>query len=175
MSIQLQPFTLDANAAAAIAATMKNSPVSLAALDCNWGPPVSGRFDTDFLQAWACAQTALKPKSVTLEGAKDDSDWNIRGDFSPVQAVGDLTLYFLSMSYGFPNQFVIRMETEDGAVYCDNNGGYGVNYRLKSYGGRVTSAVAGNPGQTGAGAPHGAIWLLPRFTGYRLVAQTGAE
>lgn len=97
-----QPFTLTQDDAIDILqSTPDRPPVQLVALDCNWGPPVSGRFD------------------------------------------------------------------------C-NNGGYGINYSLKPNAGRVTSAVTGGRRKNGPGASHGALWLLPKFTPYKLVARSGA-
>jgi len=157
--------------------TQSTPPVCLVALDCNWGPPVSGRSDTDFLQVWAAAATRLKPKRVSLLGARDDSEWNIKVDLAPVSTVGEMELFSaaLGSQYEFPNQFVIQMEDEGGSTFYDNNGGQGVNYRLVAYHGRMTSAVIGDRAKTGPGAPNGAIWLLPNFTSYVLVARSGSD
>lgn len=63
-------FTLNALEVADILRSSRSTPpVCLVALDCNWGPPVSGHFDTDFLQVWAAAAIRLKPKRVSLVGA----------------------------------------------------------------------------------------------------------
>jgi hypothetical protein len=43
-------------------------PVLFVAIDYNWGPPISGRFDVDFLQIWAAAKTSIGPKTVRLLG-----------------------------------------------------------------------------------------------------------
>jgi len=161
-----KPYTLNADDVAAILkATQTTPPVQLVALDANWGPPVSGRTDTDFLQVWAAAATSRKPKRVSLSGARVTGEWNIQVDLEPVATVGDVQLFFAALGpsqYEFPSQFVIQMESEDGSVYCDNNGGYGVNYRLDPYRGRMTSAVVGD----------GAIWLLPKFTPFVLAARS---
>jgi hypothetical protein len=172
---QTDLFTLDANDVADIVrSTPSSSPVYLVALDCNWGPPVSGRFDHDFLRVWAAAEVGLKPKKVSLLGARDHPDWDIEVDLDPVSTVGTWQLFFLSLGsqFEFPDRFVIRMEGEDGAVYYDNNGGPGVDYRLVPYKGRMTSAIIGDAAKTGPGAPYGAIWLLPKFTPYVLVARS---
>jgi hypothetical protein len=171
-------FTLNAFEVADILRSSRSTPpVCLVALDCNWGPPVSGRFDTDFLQVWAAAAIRLKPKRVSLVGARDDSKWNIEVDLDPVLTVGGMQLCFaaLGSQHEFPNQFVIRMESEDGSVFYDNNGGDGVNYRLVAYHGRMTSAVVGDGAKTGPGAPNGAIWLLPKFTPYILAARSKSD
>jgi hypothetical protein len=162
---------------AAIAGAMPGvPPVCLVALDSNWGAPVSGRFDTDFLQVWAAADSRLKPQQVSLSGARNNSGWDIHADFELVSTVGDRQLYYLAFSsqYQFPSEFVIQMKAGDGTVHWDNNGGYGVNYRLVPYAGRVTSAVVGSQSKTSPAAPDGAIWLLPKFTSYRLVRRIEA-
>jgi hypothetical protein len=190
---QTNLFTLDVHDVTDILRSMLNPPTSipptppvcLVALDCNWGPPVSGRFDTDFLQVWAAADTRLKPKRVCLVGARDNSGWNIKLDLAPVSTIRvntpvgekEMELYFAALhsQHDFPNQFVIHMEDEGGSIYYDNNGGYGVNYRLVAYQGRMTSAVIGDPAKAGPGAPNGAIWLLPKFTSYVLAARSGSD
>ncbi len=172
---QTNLFTLNARDVADILKSIRSRPpVCLVALDCNWGPPVSGRFDTDFLQVWAAAASSLKPKRVSLVGARDDSEWNIEVDLDPVSTEGEMQLYFaaLNSQYEFPNQFVIRMESEDGCLFYDNNGGHEVNYRLVAYSGRMTSAIVGDRARTGPGAPHGAIWLLPQFSSYFLAPRS---
>ncbi len=177
--LQTNLFTLNARDVADILKSIGRPPVCLVALDCNWGPPVSGRFDTDFLQVWAAAATSLKPKRVSLWGeslwpARDNSEWNIEVNLNPVSTEGEMLLFFseLGSRSEFPDQFVIRMESEDGSVFYDNNGGYGVNYRLVRCGGRMTSAVVGDGAKTGPGAPNGAIWRLPKFTSYVLAARS---
>ena len=175
---QTNLFTLNVQDVTEILKSMQSTPpVCLVALDCNWGPPVSGRSDTDFLQVWAAAATRLKPKRVSLLGARDDSEWNIKVDLAPVSTVGEMELFSaaLGSQYEFPNQFVIQMEDEGGSTFYDNNGGQGVNYRLVAYHGRMTSAVIGDRAKTGPGAPNGAIWLLPNFTSYVLVARSGSD
>lgn len=166
-------FTLDTRDVVAIVKSTGNaSPVRLVALDCNWGPPVSGRFDTDFLQVWAVAATRLKPKRVSLWGTRDGSGWTIDEELDRVSTEGEVDLFFADLGHPFPTQFVIRMEGEDGSEFYDNNGGYGIDYRLTAYGGRMTSAVVGDGAKTGPGAPNGAVWLLPKFTRYKLIARS---
>jgi hypothetical protein len=175
---QTNLFTLNAHDVEDILKSAKSTPpVCLVALDCNWGPPVSGRYDNDFLQVWAAADTSLKPKRVSLLGARDNSEWNIEVHLDPVSTVGKMQLYFVARGsqFEFPNRFVIRMESEDGSVFYDNNGGHGADYQLVAYGGRMTSAVIGDGAKTGPGAPNGAIWLLPKFTSYVLAARSKSD
>lgn len=147
----MQKLTLtEANAADILEQTIaRNTPVALVALDYNWGPPVSGRFDTDFVQIWAAARTDVRPRAVKLLLRRpwESEKW----DEMPFQLMRECEhhgLYFVDA--GLLSEFVIKLETEDGRLYFDNNGGYGVNYRLNQYGGRGTTAVAGE----------GAIWKL---------------
>ncbi len=115
----------------------------------NWGPPVTGRFDEDFLDIWVAADDSLRPQSVSLYGrentfeASSDSPWRDIGEFSKSKtanihgrAVG---LYHFS---GLPvEEFVIRLTDHRGDHHYDNNGGYGVNYRLRRYGGFQLTCV----------------------------------
>jgi hypothetical protein len=114
---------------------------------------------------------------VSLCGARNDSEWTIEVGLTRVSTEGEMALFFAAMHnpFEFPTQFVIRMECEDGSMFYDNNGGEGVNYRLAAYGGRMTSAVVGDRSKAGPGAPGGAIWLLPKFTSFVLVARSGND
>lgn len=143
------------------------SPVHFVAIDCNWGPPVSGRFDHDFLLDWVATDVRLRPKRVSLLGARNQTEWDIEVDLDLVSTVGVWQLFFL-LSLGsqieFPDRCEIRMEGEDGAIYHDNYGGHGVDYRLVPYKGRMTSSIIGDVAKSGPGATYGAIWLLLKFT-----------
>ncbi|HME07237.1 MAG TPA: hypothetical protein VKG25_09310 [Bryobacteraceae bacterium] len=117
------------------------SVVSVLSILCNWGPPVSGRFDSDFLDIWVAADDSLSPKSVVLYGCTDA--WHDIGEFVKSKttnvhgkAVG---LYRFS---GWPvEEFVVRLTDHRGDPRYDNNGGYGVNYRLRRYGGLQLNCV----------------------------------
>lgn len=119
--------------------------VALVAVDYNWGAPVSGRFDSDFLQIWAAARIDLHPRPPKLVGNYDrfgpSVNWSDKYAFERVRDCGTHALYFLNNALALGTEFVIMIEAEDGCVYYDNNGGYGVNYRLSPYGGRGTTAV----------------------------------
>ncbi len=151
----MEKFTLnEANATDLIEQIIGGrTPVALVGLDYNWGPPVSGRCDQDFYQIWAAARIDLQPKSVRLLANYDQygcpQSWSDKRTFDFVKDCGTHRLYFLSVQSPF-SEFVIKLETEGGHVYYDNNGGFGVNYRIVPYSGRGTTAVAGN----------GAIWNL---------------
>ena len=174
MSPQTQPFTLDLQDVSTIARSIDRSVlVRLAALDCNWGAPVSGRFDTDFLQVWAVVDARMQPQRVSLSGRRFEDAWNVHAELSCVGEVEGRGLYYLALSSQtqFPTEFVVLLETQNGSIYYDNNGGFGVNYRLTPYAGRVTSAVVGASQKSGSGAPNGAIWRFREFIPYTLTAQ----
>ena len=52
-----------------------NAEVRLAAIDYNWGPPISGRFDSDFTQVWAVVNSAVRPANVMLYGLFGKPGW----------------------------------------------------------------------------------------------------
>jgi hypothetical protein len=125
--------------------------VSVMSIACNWGPPVSGRFDTDYLDIWAVADESVKAASVVLYGRGEISDWsspwrdiaeftkaktaNVDGDWGS-RTVG---VYHFA---GLPvEEFVVRLTDDQGRQYFDNNGGYGVNYRLDRWVGLQTNCV----------------------------------
>jgi hypothetical protein len=142
----------------------RNVPIWLVALDYNWGPPISGRFETDFLQIWAAADTRIEPRAVKLRGnGGPDKAWIELGTFQHVKDCGAWQLYLLDAPGSLVTEFVIELHSADGSVYYDNNGGYGVNYRLTPYRGRGTMAVAGD----------GAIRMFGGFVGYHLLQRHG--
>jgi len=70
-------------------------------------------------------------------------NWNVKLSFEFVQTVDkDYDLYLLRTEK-LPVEFVIKLKSKDGSVYYDNNGGYGLNYKLVPFQGRWTSAHAG--------------------------------
>ena len=136
------------------------TPVAMVALDYNWGPPVSGRFDTDFVQIWAAARIDLHPRQVKLllKYHWQPQNWSEDLAFSHICDRDTHSLYFLGIPFPIA-EFVIKLETENSQFFYDNNGGYGCNYRLEPYSGRGTTAVAGD----------GAIWNFPTITQVRLL------
>ena len=160
----MNPFTLTESSAVEILSPNlgTNIPVLLVAIDYNWGPPIPGRFDADFLQIWAAAKTSIGPKTVRLLGNYGPNDtWVDDLQLQHVKDCGERQLYLLDQGpAGLSSEFVIKLETTNGQVYYDNNGG--VNYRLVPYVGRGTSAVAGE----------GAIWSFPGFVNYHLLKQS---
>ena len=159
----MEKYTLNqANARDILEQSKSSSPITLVALDYNWGPPVSGRFDRDFYQIWAAARLDLRPRTVKLvsniEQYWQPQKWSDKPAFTPVEDCGDYRLYFLSAPTYF-SEFVIKMETGDGQTYYDNNGGFGINYRIMPHSGRGTTAIAGD----------GAIYKLTNITAIKLL------
>lgn len=123
----------------------RRKPVSLVALDYNWGPPVSGRFDTDFVQIWAAVKKELMPRAVKLLMCSHWQPEIWRDDlcFRHICDCDEYGVYFIEITYPL-TEFVIKVETHDDREFYDNNGGFGLNYRLIPYSGRGTTAVAGD-------------------------------
>lgn len=121
--------------------------VALVALDYNWGAPISGRFDYDFCQIWAAARLDLRPQCLKLLANYDQygptQSWSDKLAFELVKDCGSHRLYFLHVRSLF-TEFAIKLETENGQDYYDNNGGFGRNYRIVPHSGRGTTAVAGD-------------------------------
>eukprot|EP01124_Arcella_intermedia_P010581 TRINITY_DN170_c0_g1_i2.p1 TRINITY_DN170_c0_g1~~TRINITY_DN170_c0_g1_i2.p1 ORF type:complete len:416 (-),score=78.37 TRINITY_DN170_c0_g1_i2:63-1277(-) len=116
------------------------------AIDYHWGPPISGRFDTDFMQIWVAVASQTQPKSVQVHGrAHGESEWTVDLPLSFVKALSPAyDLYYLRTEWGLPVEFVLKLVSQDGSVHYDNNGGYGQNYLLNRCGGRYTSAHVGH-------------------------------
>jgi hypothetical protein len=119
--------------------------VQLIALQYNWGPPTSGRFDQDFLQLWAAAP-ALPPSAVFVHGERSDGSWTLDLPLAQLAAFSsprDVAYHLFGLSLRaqleFPRQFVLRAERADGHVAYANN--HGQNYHLQPYQGRGLSAI----------------------------------
>jgi len=146
--VSAHAYTISEEIAIAIARGIPKTAekIRFIAIDYNWGPPVSGRHDKDFLQIWAIARTASQPKQVSLLGAyMGEKNWNVLIKFEHVKKVDeDYDLYVLRLDHRLPLEFVLKLECKDGSVHYDNNGGYGINYKLFPFQGRYTSAHAGS-------------------------------
>jgi len=119
--------------------------VRFVCIDYNWGPPVSGRADKDFLQIWASVEFDVDPDIVSLVGKfNNEKPWNAFYTFDFVKEV-DKTykLYLLQVEGRLPVEFVIKLLCTNGSTYFDNNGGYDRNYKMCPFQGRFTSAHAG--------------------------------
>jgi len=154
-----------------------DSAVAVISILCNWGPPVSGRFDEDFLDVWAVTDDSLRPKSLVLYGCGVAGDsqpvstraWRDVGEFGKSKAV-DVTgrpvgLYHYSSSLPV-DQFVVRLTDSRDEYHYDNNGGYGIDYHLHRYHGlqlncvRTARSVVGVDGQDD---PMNWILVFPRL------------
>jgi len=140
------PYTLSENNAVDILKAMPKTHEKLRfiCIDYNWGPPVSGRADKDFLQLWVAVKGDVQVKTVSLSGQFNcEKTWNAHQEFSFVKNVDDYKLYLLQAEGRLPIEFILKLACKDGSVHYDNNGGYGLNYKLSPFIGRFTSAHAG--------------------------------
>jgi hypothetical protein len=124
--------------------------VSVISVVCFSGPPVSGRYDEgDYLDVWAAVDESLHAKSVVLYGcgtlSEDPNcpDWR---DINELARCKTLQIRGRSVSVyrfsGAPvDEFVVRLTDSRGQTHYDNNGGFGVNYRLRRYQGLQVSCV----------------------------------
>jgi hypothetical protein len=112
--------------------------IVLIAVEGNWGPPISGRYDTDFLTIWAAIH-AEDNGEVYLQGARD-GEWSILEPFKLVEKTKKIKLYKIAPSgpSEFPHEFVIRLNIGDESFYDNNNG---ANYKLRPYQRYFTSAA----------------------------------
>lgn len=143
-------YAISQNDVEALAVQTAQGIVKLIAVDYNWGPPVGGRYDEDFLRIWAVSQGDSTSGKVYLQGSKN-GDWSINIPLAfqkmiPIASQHlNYGLYFLELGsqYQFPTQFVIRFDTNDGKSYYDNNGGCGSNYKLTPYQSKGATAISG--------------------------------
>lgn len=121
--------------------------IKLVAMDYNWGPPISGRFDKDRMNFWAKVKTHEKGK-LFLQGKSHEFIWNINIEFKQVDCFveknssDEFMLYKLSLGESqssFPVEFVLRYETDSGIQYYDNNEGN--NYHITPWKGCGSSAI----------------------------------
>lgn len=115
---------------------VKNSDlmVDLVATEYNWGPPVSGRVDEDFLSIWIVAKQA--EGIAFLQGAKN-GNWEINLPFDFIEnfTVNEHIYSFFEIiinnPFHFPDEFVIRFEDIEGNKFYDNN--KSKNYLITPY------------------------------------------
>lgn len=158
-------YALSGSDATSLAQQIPVDGVRLLGVDYNWGAPVSGRFDTDYLNVWA-GVSGQPSGSLFLQGQGVNGSWDLELPFEvqgPVQGEGSAVVTVYSLSVGnqnqFPQQFVLRFDFSDGGSIYDNNGWR--NYALVPYGGR---------GASGVSTPQ-AIFQLGGITPYRLYGQ----
>jgi hypothetical protein len=113
-------------------------PVMLAAVDGNWGAPVSGRADTDFLNIWVIAKADSSGK-VYVYGARS-GNWNISAAMTYQEDLGDgygLFKFTALSQYQFPDEFIIRFDINSNESAYDNNNA--ANYKITAYHGYFAS------------------------------------
>jgi hypothetical protein len=125
------------------------SDVAVVSIVCNYGAPIPRRTDDDFLDVWAAVDESLNPRSIALYGCgtiNEDpavANWRDIGEFSKSKTADingrSMGLYHFS---GPPvAEFVVRLTDHRGDYHYDNNGGYGVNYRLRRWYGFQVNCV----------------------------------
>ncbi len=141
MSVEL--FTQKDVEAIAVQMVAPLPPVAVVAVQYNWGPPVPGRFEADFLEIWVAA-AGERPGEVALHGAREGR-WGIEKELAFRSTVmgeeGPLSLYCLTDGIDMPDEFAIELLDREGGRHWDNNGGYGCNYRLTPYRGHGASVI----------------------------------
>jgi hypothetical protein len=164
--IPMSVYALTQADADALAQQIPVDGVRLLGLDYNWGPPVGGRFDTDYLNVFAGVAGEL-PGTLYLQGQGVGGAWDLELPFErvgTVQGEGNAVVTVYALSVGqqsqFPQQFVLRFDVVDGPSLYDNNGWR--NYALVPYGGRGATAVS---------TPQ-AIFTLNGITPYNLLSPT---
>ena len=120
--------------------------VSVMSILCNWGAPVSGRYDPDFLDIWVAADDSFNPRSVALcgcEAAGSYSYWRDIGEFvkSKTADINGRAVCIYHFSGPPVDEFVVRLTDHRGEYHYDNNGGFGVNYHLGRYRGFQLTCV----------------------------------
>lgn len=116
------------------------------AIEYHWGPPISRRWDTDWVHLWVASSEAHPERcGLYLQGTKWDYKWDIDIPLSLLLKFTnknnvDYFLYYLDIQNGpLPIEFVLRLNTPNGTYY-DNN--HGENYKIPNAGkGRGLSAL----------------------------------
>jgi hypothetical protein len=118
--------------------------VALIAVEYNWGPPISGRFDEDFLHLYAATNGETQVGDLYLQGRGDgDQHWSINEPFQFLTTVHSPTSRFAFYALAatvFPVEFVLRLDRYDGQQRYDNN--HGANYHVVPQHGRGGSALS---------------------------------
>jgi hypothetical protein len=152
-SLTMAIYSLTSDQVIALAQQIARGDVRFIAIDYNWGPPRSGRFDTDWMHLWAVTNTARGRGILYLQGKGTgrENEWYINAPFTfivnitniPYQLHGvEYSLYHLELrsQYDFPVEFVLRFDADDGSTYYDNNNCQ--NYKiLNPWNGRGLSAI----------------------------------
>ena len=135
------------------------------------GPPISGRYDEgDYLDVWAAVDESFNARSVVLYGCGTLSEdpnrpnWRDIGEFSKCKTVkiGGRFVGLYRFSGPPVDEFVVRLTDHHGEQHYDNNGGFGVNYRLRRYQGLQLTCVRTTNVQVtyGDGQSNCTNWIL---------------
>ncbi len=124
--------------------------VSVISIVCFSGAPISGRYDEgDYLDVWAAVDESVNARSVVLYGCGTLSEdpnrpnWRDIGEFARCKTVeiGGRSVGLYRFSGAPVDEFVVRLTDQLGEEHYDNNGGFGVNYRLRRYQGLQLTCV----------------------------------
>lgn len=113
------------------------------AMECNWGAPVSGRFDTDYLLLWAAAKCEKDAKVYIYGRHTGTSAWNIKTELLPGdELINGYRLFKAEIhsQFEFPEEYVILMEKDSQSYYDNNNQ---KNYYITPYAGCTSSFITG--------------------------------
>ena len=108
------------------------------ALDCNWGPPVSGRPEADFLHVWVAARVPAEASAYVYGRMNGYLDWNQKLEMKLVGSLGHGYSLFKLDSAVVLEEYVIMVDDGRQLSY-DNN--FGHNYYISPYGGRISTAI----------------------------------
>ena len=136
----LGPF-LDDDDVLKIAQHRMVGPVSLAAFDCNWTTSP----EKNYFNVWAVVSFHQRTDKVFLQGGRF-CHWNMEYEMKLVSTKNNVSLYRLSLHNAddFPNEFVLRLERENGEHIYDNNN-YS-NFSIEHSQGHSMSAIAQGAG-----------------------------
>ncbi len=139
------PFLSDNDVWAIVHQRNTSAIVYLAALDCNWVGENRAEGENDYFNMWVAVSFYEEKDMVFLHGARF-CNWNLEYKMKLVGTENNVGLFRLSLNNPeeFPNEFVIRLERENGEHIYDNNNYR--NYYIEHNKGLFASAVsqAGN-------------------------------
>ena len=96
-------YALTSDQVVALAKQKARGDIRFIAIDYNWGPPVSGRFDTDWMRLWAVTKATLAGGILYLQGTKSANKWDINAAFTFIADIANKNntqycLYHLELS-----------------------------------------------------------------------------
>jgi len=134
-------FVLNSNAL-----PRKGEQVFLVAASVYWGPPTTQPTHPDYFTVWAAAPATSNASNIFLHytDTANNPSWSNSPAFEFVKHVDEFLLFRLQFRGRFPLEFVLLMESRTGGRFYDNNGGYGVNYRLHPHRGHASNVLVTN-------------------------------